>query len=477
MSALPPTDPKVVLDALPVSVARMDTQFCVHFANRHFCRQLGRPPEQVVGRTCRELGMSEDVFGRWEAAMADCLRTGEPGSYEYVCRYPNGEERLVEYRFAPEPAGTVLVVAITLEEVPRLRRALSAHEELFRTFMDCSPVIAWMRDATGRYVYLNRTYLDRYNLEPADRLGKTAADVWPADVAARFAENDRQVLAAGRPVTFYEQAPDSNGDVATWMNVKFPFRGLDGGEYLGGVGVDMTARQRAEDAARALEQKVAQAQRLESLGLLAAGAAHDFSNIVSVLRGYADMATAAVAPGSPAAEHLRHIADASDRAAELCGAMLAFAGKSTTVPRPLDLARIAAETARLARPLLPPDVALRFDFAEATPAVVADAAQLRQVVLNLITNAAEACTGGTGTITLATAVNGGAVLRVSDDGCGMPADVAAHIFEPFFTTKPQGRGLGLAAVDGIVRSCGGTITVASEPGRGTTFTVTFPAPA
>lgn len=476
MTGIPPTDPKLVLDALPVSVARLDGQRRVLFANRHFCRQIGRPPEAVVGRTCRELGMHPDAFGRWEDALDESFRTGEIGGYEYVYRDPRGGDRLVEFRFAPEPGGTVLVAALTSHEVARLRRALESQEELFRAFMDCSPVIAWMRDAAGRYVYVNGTYLDRFQLTPADRIGKTAADVWPADVAALVTENDRRVAAEGKPVTVYEQTPEPDGGTTTWMNVKFPFRAADGSNYIGGVGVDVTAQRRAEDAARTLEAKVAEAQKLESLGLLAAGAAHDFSNIVMILRGHAELAAAEVPRDGPAADHLRYVTDAADRAADLCRAMLAFAGRGGGEPRPFNLSHLVHDTARLARPLLPRGGAVEFAFAEGLPPVNGDASQLRQVVLNLLTNAAEALPAGVGTIRIGTArCDGGVALSVTDNGVGMPPAVAARVFDPFYTTKPEGRGLGLAAVHGIVRAHGGSITLVSAPGKGTTFTAVFPA--
>jgi PAS domain S-box-containing protein len=478
----PPTDHRAVLDALPVTVFRVGPDLRLRYANRRGAEQVGRTADEVVGKTCSELGMPEAEYGRWQGYVEEAFRTGRPGWFQYRAEV-GGRERLVEFRFTPEPGpggavASVLVVALVNDEVRHLRAALGGHQELFRAFMEHVPAMAWMRDEAGLYVFVNRAYLDHLGLKPGDRLGSTLEEVWPADVAAALRANDARVLAEGRPIQVVERGPDPDGRVRAWLNVKFPFVGPDGTRYVGGVGVDVTDREREAEERRRLDARVAEAQRLDSLGLLAAGAAHDFNNLLTVILGSAALAAKEVPPGSPAAAHLARIDEAGSRAADLCGQMLAFAGRGPARrPGPVDLNRVVRETAGLVRAVLPAGVGLSLDLAADLPPARGDETQYRQVVLNLLTNAAEAMAGRAGAVGVSTRPGpaGWVDLAVADTGVGMADEVRARVFDPFFTTKPAGRGLGLAAVQGIVRSAGGTIEVESAAGRGTTFRVRLPA--
>ncbi len=467
MSAAP-HDPLAVLDALPASVFQLDRDCRVLQANRWGCEQIGLPPAEVVGRVCPDLGMPADTWAGWKAAVAEAFATGRVGSYQYLRR--TDAERLVEYRFAPDPpSGTVWVVAVTIDEVADLRRKLREQEHLFRAFMDRAPALAWLRDATSRYVFVNQTYLTHYGLTADDRIGKTPADVWPPEVAAQFLANDQAVLDAGRDVQVVETVPEPDGGHRLWLNVKFPFVGETGERYIGGIGVDVTDR-------RAADERAARTAKLESLGLLAAGAAHDFNNLLTVVLGQATLALRQLPADSPAAERLRQIQDAGERAAELCEQMLSFAGRRKSTPVDVDLATIAHDTARLTRGILPESTALLFDMPPTPVLVHADPTHLRQVVLNLITNAADAMSGRTGEVRVSvTTADGKADLTVSDQGCGMSAEVSSRVFEPFFTTKTHGHGLGLAAVQGLIHAMGGEIAVHTVEGVGSTFRVRLPA--
>jgi PAS domain S-box-containing protein len=252
----------------------------------------------------------------------------------------------------------------------------------------------------------------------------------------------------------------------------------------------------AEQQRHALETKVQQTQKLESLGLLAGGVAHDFNNLLTAILGHANLALMDLAPESPARDSLREIDKASGRAAELCRQMLAYAGKGRFVVEPINLSRLIEEMAHLLHVSISKKVLLRCQLTGELPAIEADPAQMRQIVMNLVINAAEAIGETDGVIRISTGVMqcsadylGGSrlieppapgpfvFLEVADTGCGMDAETLGRIFDPFFTTKFTGRGLGLAAVLGIVRSHRGTLKVESERGRGTTFRVLFPASA
>ena len=257
---------------------------------------------------------------------------------------------------------------------------------------------------------------------------------------------------------------------------------------------DLTERRKAEDERRKLEAQMQQAQKLESLGILAGGIAHDFNNLLTAILGHANLALMDLGPNSLARDSLVEIEKASGRAAELCRQMLAYAGKGRFILEPVNLSRLVEELAHLLQVSISKKVQLRRQLSGGLPAIQADPAQLRQVAMNLVINASEAIGDAEGVITITTGVVqcgedpmcvGGLVdpprpglhvyLAVADTGCGMDAETRARIFDPFFTTKFAGRGLGLAAVLGIVRSHRGTLNVESEPGRGTTFRVLFPA--
>ncbi len=228
--------------------------------------------------------------------------------------------------------------------------------------------------------------------------------------------------------------------------------------------------------------------------MLAGGIAHDFNNLLMGVLGNADLALLQLPPEAPGREHVKKIVTAAMRAAELTNQMLAYSGKGRFVVEALNVNRIIEEMDHLLGTVLSKKTSLRFHLAPDLPMVEADASQLRQVVMNLLTNASEALGESSGTVLVTTGVMvaDAAYLRgctlseellpgryvyleVSDAGQGMDAATRARIFDPFFTTKFTGRGLGLAAVLGIVRGHRGGIKIYSEPGKGTTFTVLFPA--
>jgi signal transduction histidine kinase/CheY-like chemotaxis protein len=255
-----------------------------------------------------------------------------------------------------------------------------------------------------------------------------------------------------------------------------------------------TLRLRDETALRRSEEAVQHAQKLESLGVLAGGIAHDFNNLLLVMLGNAGLAREELSPASRAADYLADVERAAERAAELTRQLLAYAGKGRLEVAELDASRLAREVVDLVAVSISKQIELHCRLAEGLPAVTGDASQLRQVVMNLVLNAADAIGDHEGAIAVESELallgdadrdgwlgqevwRGGrfVALRVADTGGGMTEAVRQHIFEPFFTTKATGRGLGLAATLGIVRSHGGWLRVESRPGLGSTFSVLLPA--
>ena len=261
---------------------------------------------------------------------------------------------------------------------------------------------------------------------------------------------------------------------------------------------DISERKRAAAEKQEFERKLQETQKLESLGVLAGGIAHDFNNILTGVLGNASLASLELPAGAPAAAQLRAITEGAQRAAELCQQMLAYSGKGSFVVRRCSLNRLVEETTHLLVASISKRATLQFDLRPDLPAFLADVTQVRQVIMNLVINASEALGEGGGVIAISTRLTpvdqawlaaGGVIgasdvpdgnyveLEVSDSGCGMNSETLARIFDPFFTTKFAGRGLGLAAVLGIVRGHKGVLKLASDPGRGTTFKLLFPGAA
>jgi len=488
------TNDDSLLDRMPVSVFRVDADGRIDYVNARAAEQMGLTPQEMLGRRCDDLGMDADLWQAWKTELTLVFSTGHPSSFEFITHV--GPERLVEFRLAPQLDGTgrvesVIVAALTIDEVRRLRKSIECKDDLFRSFMDNSPTIAWLRDEENRYVFLNKTYLDRLGLKPEDRLGKRPRDVWPAEVAEAFEANDRAVMASDRPLQVLETAPGPDGVPRQWLNIKFPFVNGDNHRYVGGVGLDVTDERNAEEYRRKSEIRLAQAHEIQSLGMLAAGAAHDFNNLLTLVMGHAGIAKAKIDANSPVHDDLQAIDTAAGQMSELCQLMLTFAGKGRRESRPVNLNNLAQDTARLLRSLLPRQTSVRFELAPDLPSIFGDETQFRQIILNLLGNAAEAMGDTPGTITITTSLElpsvamleaagylpkqkPHAVLEVRDDGPGMSAEVRDRVFEPFFTTKATGKGLGLAAVAGIVRSHGGLIAIESAPHEGTAFRVLLP---
>jgi PAS domain S-box-containing protein len=256
--------------------------------------------------------------------------------------------------------------------------------------------------------------------------------------------------------------------------------------------VDISDRKRAEEERRRLEAQVQHAQKLESLGILAGGIAHDFNNLLTGILGNVSLALMKLPADSDLAVSLGRVERAAERAAKLTNQMLAYAGKGSFLIGSFALDSLIQEIVPLVQSSVSKKAKLELDLDSKLPEIEGDRTQIEQVVMNLITNASDALEGNEGVIRLVTGLareapgldldagegpghSSWVFLEVSDNGAGMDEETRLRIFDPFFTTKFTGRGLGLAAVQGIVRGHRGTIRVESTPGRGTKFTVFFPA--
>ena len=382
-----------------------------------------------------------------------------------------------------------------ITERTRAEQALRESEERFQELFDNAPVGYHELDREGRIVRINNTELAMLGFTQEEMLGRYVWEFVVEQEASRTAVLGKLEgrLRAGRALERTYRKKDGAG-----VPILVEDRVLGGpdGEITGirSTIQDITERKQAEEKRRELERQIQHAQKLESLGVLAGGIAHDFNNILMVVIGNAELALHDLSPVSPARQSLEAIELAAKRAADLSRQMLAYSGRGALIFQPVDLNEVVREMEHLLRSSISKKADLACHFTQNLPAVEGDATQLRQIIMNLITNASEAIGDDEGVIRITTAprectsadlVGDYAVeelpagryvfIEVSDTGCGMDEDTRAKLFDPFFTTKFTGRGLGLSAVLGIVRGHRGVIQVDSVLGEGSTFTVLLPA--
>jgi PAS domain S-box-containing protein len=366
-----------------------------------------------------------------------------------------------------------------------------ASEQRYRQMIEALSEGVGVIDAVGFITFANLAYAKIFGFASPEALVGVHIEtlIFPEDQAAEREKWLRHVAAGGGTVRGERRFRERDGR-EVWVSLASTPLWEDG-VCRGTLGVLSDVTQ-----ARKLEAKLQQAQKLESLGVLAGGIAHDFNNLLVGVMGNAGLARSGVPKHSPALAAIDDIEAAAVRASELTRQLLAYAGKGRFVISRIDLRRLVEEMANLLATAIGKNVSLRFHCDEPLPPVEGDATQLRQVVMNLITNASDAIGEKGGVVTLRSstievdraylldflpgeelAPGRYVALEVSDTGAGMTAETRARIFDPFFTTKFVGRGLGLAAVLGIMRAHRGAIKVYSEPGRGSTFKVVLPAAA
>src|SRR5579883_624408 len=363
--------------------------------------------------------------------------------------------------------------------------AASEAEEQFRLTVEQAPVGIARLGLDGRYEDVNPKFCAITGYSREELLARRCPDIThPDDVPQTLAGFER--LRAGVRRSFSQEKRYIRKDGAViWGFLTASAVGSGDGapRFLLAVVDDITQRKKAEEQLR-------EAQKMESIGLLAGGIAHDFNNLMTGVLGNASLAIETVPPDSGAHRMIEAIADAAERAAELTRQLLAYAGQGGLFRTAVDVSDVAAHAAELVRAAAPGFIEFHLELAHGLPAVMTDPAQIQQIVTNLAVNAVEAIGDRPGTVTIRTAakhieksapaawgnIHGGdyVAIIVEDTGAGMDEATRRRIFEPFFTTKFMGRGLGLAAVAGIVRSIGGAVSVRSEPGRGTAMEVLIP---
>jgi two-component system, cell cycle sensor histidine kinase and response regulator CckA len=471
-------------------------------------RIFGYEPADIVGRSASVLFTPEDnLQGAPEHEQRFAIETGRAEDSRWHVRkdgsrfWANGV--MVGLR---DDSGTVIGLAKIVRDDSGLKRS----EEQLQYQLNLAEAIAtnaaealFLVDKEGRTTFANPTSQSVFGWSPEELVGQflheklhcRAPDgTWyPSEECPHM-----RVLKTGETLRTEEDFfIHKDGRIVPISCTISPIRS---DETIGGAVLvvrDLTDQKQAEALQRENEEALQQAQKLESIGVLAGGIAHDFNNLLTGIMGNAGLARRAIVAGrsAQAAALLRDVLAASERAADLTRQLLAYAGKGRFLILPVDLCKLVSEVSTLIRASISKKITLVIDVPDDCPLVEADRAQLQQLVMNLVINGGEAIGDEPGTLTVRVRtehfterrerprtegfpiVTGEYVrIDVTDTGAGMDLETRGRIFEPFFTTKFLGRGLGLSAALGIVRGHRGAIGVRSEPGQGTAFTVLLPVP-
>lgn len=365
---------------------------------------------------------------------------------------------------------------------------LLASEETHHAILKTAMAGFWLADIQGRLLEVNQTYCRMSGYSAQELLAMNISDLEALESTAETVFHLQTVTAQGedRFETRQRRKDGSFFDV----EVSVQYRSVESGQFVVFLN-DITERKRAEEEKTKLQFQLLQAQKMESVGRLAGGVAHDFNNMLTVIIGHADLALRKIDPSQPLRADLEEIRSAASHSADLTRQLLAFARKQTVTPQVLDLNEAVAVTLKMLQRLIGEDIQLTWQPAANLWPVLVDPSQIDQILANLCVNARDAICGvgkmkiETGNIVFdkyycshdVDFVPGEYVrLTVADNGCGIAREALAHIFEPFFTTKEVGKGtgLGLATVYGAVKQNNGFVNVYSEPGQGTTFNIYLP---
>ncbi|MBX7258848.1 MAG: PAS domain-containing protein, partial [Candidatus Hydrogenedentes bacterium] len=459
------------------------------------------PTENEIPLASIQERMEEGEFERIRGLIAHAQRSSPFIEWVSNLLHSSGSERAmrcnacVMFDGESETPARLVGTAQDITDLRRAEQSLRANEkflaDIFESIQDGISIL----DRDLHIVRVNSA-MERWYAHAMPLEGKSCFQVYHGrDIPCEGCPSIR-TLATGEACqqTLARWTPE--GEVREWHDLfTFPMRDSETGEILGVIEYvrEVTDRVRAEEARRTLETQLQHTQKLESLGVLAGGIAHDFNNLLQGVLGGVSLALLEAPADSPLRGNLETISQAARRAADLVSQMLTYSGKGHFSKKSVALGPVVREMLSLIESCISKKTRLEFQCQDNLSTIEADVTQLRQIVMNLVTNASEALVDGEGVVSIVVegrpcdsvllrecvvgeglAEGNYVCLRVSDTGCGMDQETLQKAFDPFYTTKFAGRGLGLAVVMGIVRTHGGGLLVETEPGRGSTFTVLFP---
>ena len=478
-----------VIDAMPGLVIYVDQDYRYRFANRTYGEWFQRDP---VGQEIAEM-LGDANFEQVRDGLGRAL-AGEQMELDDHIRYRDWE-RDVHLHYVPDrgPDGAVRGIVALVQDVTEQKRSEQAQrdsEERFRRMVEIAAEGIWIVDTKGKTSFVNDRMAAILGYSKEEMLGRIYLDFLDPEERdrARAACQAERVSKIANPAPQEFCFRHKDGSIV-WLDITAtPMVDNNGSAGVMALCTDVTERKKNE-------QQLRQAQKLESLGILAGGVAHDFNNLLTGIMGNASLVLDAMEPGNRSRVMLQNVITASERAAQLTRQLLTYAGKDQGKLKPLDVGAAARELVPLLSASIPKMVQLSLELENCAPLVKADPGQLQQVMMNLVINAAESIPERTpgevkvavGCRCLAPQDYRDAVVpietrnreyvsfTVTDNGRGMDAVTQARIFDPFFSTKFHGRGLGLSAVLGIVKGHGGTLTVRTAAEKGSVFTVFLPA--
>jgi PAS domain S-box-containing protein len=487
-----------LIDTIPNPVFYKDAEGKFLGCNVAYAETLGMKKDNILGRRLTEVEsiVSSDMAEHYH--RQDIRLISNPGiqSYEERIRCADGVNRhyiffKATFKDADDKVAGLVGIMLDISERKKVEKALAESKNLFDAFMHHLPGLAFMKDLTGKYIYVNESF-SQFTDKPAwDQIGNSDDQVWEAETARVLQANDQKVLTGQTAQSNMETVRLHDLQERHLLTVRFPIFQDNQLFALGGISIDITQRTQAQQQRQQLELQLQQAQKMEALGTLAGGIAHDFNNILAAIIGYSEIAVAETEKDSSTQSYIQRVLEAGERARALVKQILAFSRQGEIEPKPVQVKLIVKEVLKLLRASLPATIDIKQQI-DSDAAVMADPTQIHQVMMNLTTNAGYAMSDAGGCLTVVltqtmlerdftdrhTDLQPGPYLKltVSDTGIGIAPEHLNRVFDPFFTTKPKGEGtgMGLAVVHGIISSLGGIISVESTKGQGTQFDVYLP---
>lgn len=482
-----------IIDAAPDFVFSLDLEDRFLSANRALCEALGVSEAELVGHRVSETVPSEEEPGALAALRDEVLRTARPVQFRTAIVLRSGRKIVTAGTLSPlfDSGGKIRAISGVALDVTEEIRVAESLDRLSQAVEQASEVIL-MTDPGGVITYVNPAFEAVYGYPRSEALGKTPRIVKSDLYAKEDYERFWQAILSGKSVR--DEIVNKRVDgrlVRVDRSVTPVFNEAQTIVGFLSVQTDVTERRRLEEEARALNGRMAELGKMEAIGTLAGGVAHDFNNILSVILSFAAVAEKSRNDDERFQKAVQTIRQAVNRGADLSKQVLTFARRVESTSEAVDLNDLLTEITGMVRSTFPRTIVVDASLADDLPLVIADGTQLHQAFLNLLINARDAMPNG-GTVRVATRTAPGdevrrhfpdaadpayVLVQVSDTGTGMSEEVAQRIFEPFFTTKGgRGTGLGLAVTYGAVKSAGGSIRVESRRDHGTTFEIAFPIP-
>jgi two-component system, cell cycle sensor histidine kinase and response regulator CckA len=460
------------------------------FVNEGFCKILGYAREELFCLNILDTYPDEMRDVGWDRLAR--IRSGENIQFERSMKCKDGSFIIIEANGWKTEEGQIQAIVRDITERKRAEEALRHNQALLQAIAEGTSDVIFAKDIQGRYLLANSSTQKLLGKPKEEIIGKDDTSFFPSGDARHFIEIDRKVMNSGQILT-YEETISIHGRPATFLSTKGPLFDANGCVMgLFGIARDITERKNAREMQAKLQEQLIQAQKMESVGRLAGGVAHDFNNMLSAIMMNIGLAETYPIVDPRIKQILREVQSDASRAANLTRQLLLFSRRSVMNRRLLNINDVASGMIKMLDRLIGENISLHFSRKEDLPAVKADEGMLEQVLMNLAVNARDAMPKG-GHITIdIEVVDVGAeqiasrpeaqpgrfvCLSVSDTGFGMDDNILEHIFEPFFTTKELGKGtgLGLATVYGIVAQHQGWVAAASEAGKGSTFRIFLPA--